>query len=107
MVQSQVLYFLICKIHAVGLGQVYLLAYSWIFYVRREEATTKTNHYLHSLPQFIVRVYRKMFSFSGEQRRKMAVVSKKKRTLLFCSTKKNAEDLCLSLLPKGSASSFT
>lgn len=58
-----------------------------------------------TLPQFIVRVYRKMFSV--EQRRGMAVVSKKKRTLLFCSTKRNAEDLCPSLLPKGSASSFT
>lgn len=79
MVQFKLLHFLICKIHAVGLGQLYLLVYKWIFYVQREE--TKTNHYLHSLPQFIVRVYRKMFSLSGEQRREMAVVSKKKKDI--------------------------
>lgn len=67
MVQFKVLHFLICKIlHAVGLGQVYLLVYNWIFYVQRDETKTRTNHYLHSLPQFIVRAYRKMFSLSGE-----------------------------------------
>lgn len=62
MVQFKVLRFLICKIlHAVGLGQVYLQVYNWIFYVQREETKTRTNHYLHSLPQLMVSVQEDVF----------------------------------------------
>lgn len=103
MAQFKVLHFLICKIlHAVGLGPVLVHEWIFLFKEKKQRPTITFTAFLSSQLECEEDVFPLWRAEKGH-----AAVSKKKRTLLFCSTMKNAEDLCTSLLAKGSASSST